>query len=165
MSEAYQTDERVLGGIIHRNVKCRIDNSKLDIRIYYKSKNTSNLIMKNNLTKKPDTLQTTNVIYEYSCPEEDCQLLQNMKYIGMTTTTLSRRLTCHLTSGAPKQHMLLNHDILLTRRMLVTNTKIISKYYDRQRLAIGEALHIFNTRPVINLQNTGMNRVLKLFTY
>ena len=34
-----------------------------------------------------------------------------MKYIGLTSTTLSRRLTCHLSSGWPKQHTeIVHHD-------------------------------------------------------
>ena len=80
-------------------------NDELKLIIYYKNKKVNQLIMNNNPTKKTDSLQQTNVIYEFSCPKEDCKLLQNIKYIGMASTTLSHRLTCHLSSGGPKQHM------------------------------------------------------------
>ena len=47
----------------------------------------------------------------------------NNIYIGLTTTTLSRRLTMHLASGGPKQHALENHNLTLTRDDLVNNTE------------------------------------------
>ena len=60
-----------------------------------------------------------------SCPKEDCKLLQNIKYIGMTSTTLSRRLTCHLSSGGYKQHMEHVHHECITRPIMTDNTKIL----------------------------------------
>ena len=66
------------------------DNDELKVIIYYKNKRVNQLVMNNNPTKKTDSLQQTMVIYEYFCPNEDCKLLQNIKYIGMTRTTLSR---------------------------------------------------------------------------
>ena len=72
------------------------NNDELKLIIYYKNKRVNQLIMNNNPTKKTDSLQQTNVIYEFSCPKEDCKLLQNINYIGMINTTLSRRrLHCY----------------------------------------------------------------------
>ena len=42
-------------------------------------------------------------------------LHRNSNYIGMTTTTISRRLTTHLVSGVPRQHTLVHHQQQLTR--------------------------------------------------
>jgi hypothetical protein len=95
--------------------------------------------MQNSLSK-PSDLQRTNVIYEFSCPIEGCKLLRNVKYVGMTTTTLSRRLTMHLSSGALKTHMKDEHNITLTRQILFENTKILKQFQDPSRLAIYEAL-------------------------
>ena len=50
--------------------------------------------MRNNM-KKRNKLNSTNVIYQYNWPHEDC-MLRNIKYTGSTTTALSRRLTMHL---------------------------------------------------------------------
>jgi hypothetical protein len=119
--------------------------------------------MKNNLAK-PSDLQRTNVIYEFNCPTEGCKLLRNVKYVGMTTTTLSRRLTMHLASGAPKKHMQEVHNATLTRQTLVENTKIIRQLSDPSRLAICEALLVRESNPIINLQDTGCTRTLKLFS-
>ena len=66
----------------------------------------------------------SNVIREYKCKEGECKLLAQAKYIGMTTTTLSRRLTMHLQSGAIKKHLSDVHKRKLTRQDLVENTTI-----------------------------------------
>jgi hypothetical protein len=163
MSRAYRTDERVLQEIIHRNVRCTSQDDSLKLIVYYKNKKVNQLVMCNNPTLKRASLQQTNVVYEFKCPEEDCRLLQNMNYIGETSTTLSRRLTCHLSSGAPKQHMLNCHRTQLTRQMLNDCTSVIKKCPDPARLAITEALLIKERAPAINLQNTGLTRTLKLF--
>lgn len=62
------------------------------------------LIMKNNQAPPPSSLQQTNVIYEYKCTLDDCEEDPAQCYIGQTQTTLSRRITMHLASGAPKTH-------------------------------------------------------------
>jgi hypothetical protein len=163
MSLAYKTDERVLQEIVQRNVRCNSPDDRLKLIVYYTNKKVNQLVMCNNPNLKRDCLQQTNVVYEFKCPEEDCRLLQNVNYIGETTTTLSRRLTCHLSSGAPKQHMLNIHRIKLTRKMLNDCTSIIKRCTDASRLAITEALLIKERAPAINLQNTGLTRTLKLF--
>ena len=66
--------------------------------------------MRNNPTQERVVFKTTNVIYKYSYPKADCKLLQNVKYASLTTTDLSRRLTCHLSNGAAKTHMRDVHD-------------------------------------------------------
>ena len=108
-------------------------------------------------------LKKTNLIYQYQCLHGDCEH-RNSIYIGMTTTTLSRRLTMHLASGGPKQHALTNHNLLLTRTDLVNNTKILLTEFNHNKLSITEALLIQKMQPSINNQSTGANRTLKLFT-
>ncbi|MPC43322.1 hypothetical protein E2C01_036966 [Portunus trituberculatus] len=60
----------------------------------------------------------------------------------MTTTRLSRRLTYHLVSGAPKKHLKEQHRINITREMLEVNTEILTTCPDARRLPILEALYI-----------------------
>ena len=69
-------------------------------------------------------LKKTNLIYQYQCLHGDCEHRNNI-HIGMTTTTLLRRLIMHLASGGPKQHALANHNLPLTRADLVNDTKNI----------------------------------------
>ena len=85
---------------------------------------------------------------------------QNNTYIGLTTTTLSRRLTMHLASGGPKQHAQDNHNIILTREDLVNNTNILFNKFNHNKLSIMEALLIRNLYPTIINQSTGINRTL-----
>ena len=70
----------------------------------------------------------------------------------MTTTTLSRRLTSHLQTGTPKTHTLQEHDMCLTREMLVANTTVIDCSNDKRRLQVKEALHILDKKPTMNVQ-------------
>ena len=118
--------------------------------------------MRNNLSHEPDPLMATNVIYEYKCITGDCELQLDSKYIGMTTTTLSRRMTMHLASGGPKSHSQQQHHQTLSRQDLVANTKIIGRSDDFTRLQVLEAVHIKTKQPTINNQSTGASRILRL---
>jgi hypothetical protein len=162
MSQAYKTDERTLHSIIFNNVCCVQPNDQLQLVIYYKNRKTANLIMKNNPHVVSDDLRSTNVVYQYSCLLGDCGL-QPTCYIGETVTTLSRRITGHLQSGAPKQHASDFHDTILTRDMMVNNTKVIYRAADPFRLKIAESLLIRKNNPVINRQDTGFVRTIRLF--
>lgn len=151
MSSAYKVDERVIHEIINENVTCVNTADRLRLVIYYKNSKTSSLLIRNNLSIKHDKLKRTNVIYQFTCPDEDCRL-RGINYIGVTTTSLSRRLTMHLREGAPKQHMTQAHQTALTRTLLTTNTTIMKAHHDKTRLWILEALLIRQHAPELNKQ-------------
>ena len=151
MSPAYKEDERVLKTIIQRNVKPKNRNDSVQLLIYYQGQRTSNLVMKNNQLKEPP-LQATDVVYMFQCPFGDCTLQHNACYIGQTTTTLSRRLTCHLQSGSILTHVKNTHQRKLTRQDLVENTTIIAREPNRRRLQIKEAFLIRERTPLLNEQ-------------
>ena len=163
MNEAYKTDERVIRDIIKSKVRCINDADKLDLVIYYKNKKVCNLLMKNNLTQDMSPLKQTNVIYNFNCDIDDCAHLPNANYIGMTRTTLSRRLTMHLQNGNIKDHIRDTHNRIITREQLVGNTKILRHCSDTQRLLVYEALTIMENNPAINTQSTGIHKTLILF--
>ena len=152
MSPSYRVDERVLRGIIRKNIKCKQPNTRLQLTIYYKNTKIGGLIMRNNITKDKSDLKSTNVVYQFKCPYEDCQLRLTGDYIGMTTTTLSRRMTMHLQDGAPLQHMKQEHQRALTRQDLTENTTILRRENNRKKLQILEALLIRDKKPAINKQ-------------
>ena len=162
-SNMYKIDERIVKHIVNSNTKCCNPTDTLKVVIYYKNKYTSNLYIKNNITKPIPKLQQTSLVYEYKCSIGDCEHQEN-SYIGLTTNTLSRRLTLHLSNGAPKLHTSHKHDMTLTRQMLENNTKILAKESDYNKLHILEALFIQHFKPHINKQDTGSTRTLKLFT-
>ena len=149
--------------IIKNNVKCWNPKDSIQFTPYYRSNKITNLIIKNNLTPPTNTLKTTNLIYQFFCHEGDSEL-HNQTYIGLTTTTLSRRLTMHLSNGGPKQHTQNSHNINLTRESLVNNSKIICSNNDPYRLSILEALYIRKLCPSINKQITSSHRTIKFFT-
>jgi len=151
MSSAYRVDEKVLKHIVLSNTKPTHDNVKIKVQIFYKNRKMHNLIMKNNLTQNDDKLKRTNVIYKYSCPDEDC-LLRKTDYIGLTTTTLSRRLTMHLGDGAPRDHTTQAHNRHITRKDLTENTTILTTCSNRRRLYVLEALFIRKEKPKLNRQ-------------
>ena len=153
MSTCYRTEERIIKDILKRGITTVDPEDKIDFNIYYRNSKTSSLIMKNDINHAIKTpLKMDHVVYKYTCPYGDCKLRNNM-YIGMTTTSLSRRLTMHLQNGTPKEHTLQEHNINLTRKILEENTEIINKTTDFRRLIILEALHIQNLKPGLNLQN------------
>ena len=151
MSPAYKVDERVIRDIIDDCVKCKSQNDKLKLEIYYQNRKTHNLVLKNNPLSGGDKLKRANVVYQFFCPHEDCRL-HSVSYIGSTTTTLSRRLTMHLRDGSPKEHMYQRHGSNLTRKDLTENTIIIASSNVPSRLRILEALHIKDKTPSINKQ-------------
>ena len=118
--------------------------------------------MTNNNEKK-NKLNSTNVVYQFICSNEDC-MLRKMNDIGSTTTTLSIRLTMHLTNGATREHQIGTHHSNLTRKHIVNNTSILRKQNDINRLLINEAILIKLEKPDINRQDTAMSRTLKLFS-
>ena len=124
MTPAYKTDERALKSIIMNNVKSKSPNLKFDLVKFYKNKKTSSMVMKNSIGNETSKFGRANLVYRYSCPKEDCKLLNNVSYIGMTTTTLSRRLSSHLSNGAPKKHTQEAHRIALTSFMLESSTDL-----------------------------------------
>ena len=151
MSSSYKEDERVLKNIIKNNVVPTDTDAKIKLIIYYKTRRTSNLIMKNSCIPKPTELQEVNLVYQYTCKIGGCSHL-NSRYIGVTTTTLSRRLTYHLQDGAITRHTACTHNTRLTRQEIVNNTEIIYRENDKKRLRMAEAVLIHQLRPTINIQ-------------
>ena len=121
--------------------------------------------MKNNLGKKVRELARTNVIYDIDCQKGDYEHLpqRNRSYSGLTTCTMSRRLTFHLQDGAVQRHHLAVHKVKITRKEIEAGTKIRYQENDTNRLEVLESLIIHFEDPEINKQDTGKQRVLKLY--
>ena len=164
-SNAYKTDERVMKSIISSNITCKNPSEVVKLQNYYKSRHVKTLISNNRTqTNTKTALQRSHVVYEYKCNIGECEHL-NSSYIGMTATTLSRRLTLHLQSGAPRDHTRRYHGTTLTRDVIVANTKILMAEQDQYRLPILEAAFIQCLKPSINNQHTGIQRTLKLHSF
>ena len=165
MNSKYKQDEKSIKEIINNNVKVINPNDRLQLIIYYTSTKTRNLIMKNNLSPKLRDLARTNLIYDFTCKTGECKHLPTLKvrYSGLTTCTLSRRLSLHIQNGAIRKHYESSHNRNITRSEIVAMTK--ARYYQRdvRKLEILEALIIQSEAPEINRQDTGKVKLLKLY--
>ena len=150
-SSAYKEDERILKQIVKRNIKPTDAENKVNLIIYYKSKTTRSLLMRNSPQQETDALQRSHVVYRYTCKRENCTSLPST-YIGMTTTKLGNRLNSHKYAGAPKNHMEAEHHTKITKEELEHNTEILASCNDVRRLPILEALYIKELSPNINIQ-------------
>ena len=165
MNSSYQKDEHILKEIIKDNVTTKNSEDKLKLVIYYKTMKTSNMVMRNNLGSKVRELSKTDVIYDYRCKKGDCENLpiREVTYSGLTTCTLSRRLTYHLQDGAIQRHNIGKHHVKVTRKEIEAFTRIRYQERDFNRLNILESLIINFEEPEINKQDTGKMRTLKLY--
>ena len=134
----YKSDERVLTNIIRNNTKCLNSNYKLKLIFYYSSRKTHNLVMKN-MTCVPSTLHQTNVVYKFHCPFLHSKAEE---YIGLTQTTLSRRLTMHGQSGSIYKHFIDVHNQKPTREHLTENTSIIANWLLKKPFSYSKIFHL-----------------------
>ena len=143
----------------------KVKNSELQLVIYYKNMKSKNMVMKNNLSGTKRELNQTNVIYEFDCPENECihHPTINNGYLGFTTCTLSRRLSMHLQTGAILKHSIEKHGEKISRKKAEQCLKIRYKENHQDRLEILESIMIMVEKPEINKQDTGKQRILKLF--
>ena len=165
MNPDYKRDEQRLRKIIKDHVTVINRQDKLQLIIYYRSTKTRELIMKNNLAPKPRELARTNLIYDFQCTIDECarRSRSDVTYSGMTTCTKSRRLTYHLQNGAIKNHAQSEHGRKISRKEIEEMTRTRCYQNDIRRLEILEALIIHFEKPVINQQDTGKKKVLKLY--
>ena len=164
MNSHYQKDEKALKDLVRENVTMK-ENNKLKLVIYYKNRKARDLVMKSNLGNDVRELARTNIIYDIDCNKGDCEHLpkRNRSYSGLTTCTMSQRLTYHLQDGAVQRHHKEVHKEKVTRKEIEAYTKVRYQERDINRLEILEALIIHFEDPVINRQDTGKIRVLKLY--
>ena len=76
-------------------------------------------------------------------------------YVGLTSTTLSRRLTMHISDTSSIAQHLKKYSCPTTqlRKILTDNTTILEHQNNKQKLQIFEALHIRNLQPALNRIN------------
>ena len=101
-------------------------NKKMKFIIYYNKFKTFNFVIRNNSSPSIGVLQKTNVIYQFKWPLEDCISDNNNNniYVGLTLTTLSRRLKMHLSDTSSIAQHLKKHSCPTTelRKILTDNT-------------------------------------------
>ena len=150
----YKSDEKILKTLIHKNILPTDPNKKIKLIIYYNKFKTSNLV-RNNSSPSIEVLQKTSVIYKFRCPLGDFISDNNNIYVGLTSTTLSRRLTMHPSDTSSIAQHLKKHSCPTTqlRKILTDKTTILENLNNKQKLQIFEALHIRNMQPTLNRIN------------
>ena len=155
MSSAYQEDEKAMRRIIDDHVAPADESTTVELRIYYKTQRTSQLVMKNSPTKPADKLRRCRIAYKFSCPVSGC----TASYIGKTSTTLGKRISNHSQGGAVQQH-LQGHGLTADRRTLVANTEILATAPNGKNpekiLQYLEALLIKRLKPCLNTKEEYM---------
>ena len=116
--------------------------------------------MKNNTSPPVIASQRTDVVYKFTCPFPHREAED---YIGLTSTTLNRRMTTHIQKGSIKQHFQEVHQTIPTINQLLENTTIISQAENRHKLFVKEAILIMQSGPKINKQYNNFTNVLKLY--
>jgi len=163
MNMQYLKDEKAIKDIINNNIKTTNAADKIQLIVYYNSRKTKNLIMKNKIATQPEPSSTCWAVYEVSCPYGDCELL-NPSYIGQTRNTLKTRLQQHMRDGAIRQHIETFHNTSdITLDALEKNAKIVKQFQDFRRLTIYEALLILTKKPQMNRQIDNFINPLKLY--
>ena len=100
----------------------------------------------------------------FKCPLGDCVSRENSVYLGLTTTTLSRRLTKQLNDSSSIVLHCKNHSIPKCKfqKIRVENTTIIAHKIDKLQLQIQEARHIKTKKTKINrIHFENSNNILK----
>ena len=108
--------------------------------------------MRNSIAPKKSQDLQTNIIYHFRCPDDACQR-RSESYIGLTTTTMKRRMQGHRNSGAIHEHYTDVHGRKPQVAELTNNTTIIHREPTSTRLRIAEAVSIELQRPTLNIQS------------
>ena len=142
----YKSDEKILKTLIHRHTLPTDPNKKIKLIIYYNKFKTSNLVIRNNSSPSIGVLQKNNIIYQSKCPLGDCISDNNYIYVGLTSTTLSRRLTIHLSDTSSIALHLKKHSCPTTelRKILTDNTTILEHQNNKQKIQIHHILETCN---------------------
>ena len=164
----YKLDENIFKMLIKRNILPTDPNKKIKFIIYYNKFKTSNLVINNNSSLSFGVLQKTNVVYQFKCALGDCISENNSMYVGLTWTTLSRRLTMHLSDTSSIAQHLTKHSCPKTefQKILTGNTTILEQQNNKQKSQILEVPHIRMKQPKLNRFNfkfsTNILKCLKL---
>ena len=147
----HEQEAEALKKIVNRGVEILEPYEHLSLRIFCRPRTTASLVMRNNTAKERTLAEQTNVVYQFKCSVGACKH-RNMTYIGLTTTTLRRRMAAHRNHGGINTHFTETHDRKPLVTELLANTTIRHREQQKYRLYIAEAISILNHHSVLNTQ-------------
>ena len=156
-SKNYKNEERTLRQLVGRHVQPSDNTKKLNLSIFYKNRKLRHILISN----KPNGQRVdSRIVYEYKCPESDCNAAT---YVGYTTCSLPQRFYIHVQTGAINHHHRTVHNSKPKTRELLPHTKVLFRSSSKLELMIAEVLLIKECKPLINQQDEGRTRTLKVF--
>ena len=125
----------ILKILIHRNILPTDPNKKIKLIIYYNKFKTSNFVIKNLFLSFDWSFAKNNVTYQFKYLWGDCISENNNIYVGLTSTTLSRWLTMHLSDTSSIARHLKKHSCPTTElRKILTKNTILEHQNNKQKL-------------------------------
>ena len=112
MQKSYKLEEYILKTLIQRKILPTDPNKKIKHIIYYYQLKTSNLVIVNNSSPLIGILQKSNDICQFKCPFGDCISENKNIFVGLISTTLSRRFNMHLSDTSSTAKRLKNFPAL-----------------------------------------------------
>ena len=151
-------DRALLTRILNEHINVIKPNHDLQIRCFFKPKKLSSLF---STRCRPLPLRTSNVVYSFECPEENCQ----SSYIGYTTCELCRRCAQHRAKQSSiNKHIVNFHGLQLPdSQSFCDKFSIIARYNDPTKLKLAEAILIRKRKPIINVQSGEISNFLNLY--
>ena len=159
MTSSYLHQEKVLKEIVSKYVLPTENETSIVTTIYYKNRKLRQLLITNSPKRPTDLHQQSSVVYSYNC-NAGCNA---NNYIGYTTNTLGTRMRQHSYSGAIRKHHEEVHQKRVKYDEIILNTSILQRLRTRDDLLIMEAILIKEHRPIINLKDEGITKILKIF--
>ena len=104
------------------------------------------------------------MVYRYACNQEGCNSSPN--YVGYTTCTVAERFKMHAQTGSIKKHLSEAHGMTrIPKADLIQSTTVLRVCHSKGRLRMMEAVLIKETKPSMNAQDEGCDRLLKIFKH
>ena len=147
----FRQESDAIRHIVKRGVAPVEPHGDVTLRIYCRPNLTASMVMRNNNAPRPSMENESHVVNRYECTVGACRG-RGIDYVGLTTTTVRKRMDNHRYSGAIHMHFKHAHGRRPKTNELLENTTILHRVPKYHRLAISEAVCIELRRPVLNVQ-------------
>ena len=145
-----QEEERAVKNIIKRGITPAA-GFQTKFVCFFQPSRTASLIMRNSHAPAKEPYDQTNVVYAFECPRRECTPFTTT-YVGMTRTSLKRRMTYHRSQGGIYDHFYAVHQDRPSVQELLEHTKILDRASSYNKLLISEAVYIDSLKPSLNKQ-------------
>lgn len=157
--DKFKQDKKQLRSIVKQHVKPTNSDQNIDVIPYYKP---TKLISSFSTRPRKTPLETTHVVYQFSCPVDRC----NSVYVGYTTCRLERRIQQHkYNNSSIHSHLQIDHPDHppLSTTSMQSSFKIVHSNNNIIDLKILEAIAIRELNAYINVKYNELSQFLNLY--